>query len=488
MMTSSRLIVFSVLLAMFAITMAIDDPVVIPPVVTASGDVKLLILFQAPLVEATDYLSVAKMIQSATTSVRLWVGISSFAGNIPDPIEADSQISKIKTAVQKIYPQLSDNDIFMSGHSLGGIIAKGAYKKDFSGLILFGAYLPKNGSESLPLFSDSVLHLAAEIDGLTRMTRIAFSLKQLVADVIPRIGLQEAAKTKPVVILPGVDNSQFAGNGVFIEGDIKPEISDYSAHVMIGEAVSSFIYAQLFENQTAVQYLVSSIKSAQVLVEPFWKATAIERFSWCVSTQETLVNMLNNTQYLRTTQSTVNSVVAFSTSNVDVTEDSDGGVSIITSNYNEFPINPLDISTLIESALSVDCLTKRQIALMKELKKPTSFGTELTCMDMNKKAVEVAQKLLLPQQLQRYVQRGRSLEFLDDKVEGSSASWLAAELSFDQGANSNVFTVQSPAVFTSMTFPIAGDAGQHNCKLLSPARAVEWMLVDSLKDSFLEKY
>ncbi len=44
-----------------------------------------------------------------------------------------------------------------------------------------------------------------------------------------------------------------------------------------------------------------------------------------------------------------------------------------------------------------------------------------------------------------------------------------------------ILIVRSPTLRTPNTYPISIVAGFHYCKLLSPARAFEWISIDSLK-------
>lgn len=44
-----------------------------------------------------------------------------------------------------------------------------------------------------------------------------------------------------------------------------------------------------------------------------------------------------------------------------------------------------------------------------------------------------------------------------------------------------IVTVRSPTLRFPSDYPLASVAGFHYCKLLSPARALEWIYVDSFK-------
>ena len=42
-------------------------------------------------------------------------------------------------------------------------------------------------------------------------------------------------------------------------------------------------------------------------------------------------------------------------------------------------------------------------------------------------------------------------------------------------------TIQSPMMHTDVDYKIKAAAGFHYCKLLSPARAMEWLYIDGLR-------
>lgn len=54
-------------------------------------------------------------------------------------------------------------------------------------------------------------------------------------------------------------------------------------------------------------------------------------------------------------------------------------------------------------------------------------------------------------------------------------------MTYTNSTDGSQLIVRSPFMATSDDYPISLFAGFHFCKVLSPARAIEWMYIDSLR-------
>lgn len=54
-------------------------------------------------------------------------------------------------------------------------------------------------------------------------------------------------------------------------------------------------------------------------------------------------------------------------------------------------------------------------------------------------------------------------------------------MNYVENSDKTTMTVEAPMMRTPTDYFISSAAGFHYCKLLSPYRALEWMLVDGLK-------
>ena len=88
----------------------------------------------------------------------------------------------------------------------------------------------------------------------------------------------------------------------------------------------------------------------------------------------------------------------------------------------------------------------------------------------------------------RLRQFGRPLVMGDDIWEGigvTGPEWIGAELQYNPSSDNKFVTVNSP-YFTTGNKNLGNETyletiGYHYCKILSPARAIEWIYIDSLK-------
>ncbi len=77
----------------------------------------------------------------------------------------------------------------------------------------------------------------------------------------------------------------------------------------------------------------------------------------------------------------------------------------------------------------------------------------------------------------RYEQVGISIKLVDDDVHTNGLSWSAADLNFNSVGDH--VEIASPALHTPLSAPF-NLGGMYYCKLVSPARFVEWFLTDGL--------
>jgi len=114
----------------------------------------------------------------------------------------------------------------------------------------------------------------------------------------------------------------------------------------------------------------------------------------------------------------------------------------------------------------------------------TENVTESTCQEIN----EYAQKWFRenwsgdPKVIEQYDQIGQPLEFIEDTNSPSGILWVNEGLIYKNTTES--FQVSSRELLSDIDFMVPKAAGMLYCKLMSPARIMEWILVDGLKKNF----
>lgn len=102
------------------------------------------------------------------------------------------------------------------------------------------------------------------------------------------------------------------------------------------------------------------------------------------------------------------------------------------------------------------------------------------CGAINQQALDYALSHADAEVVKRYNEKGIKLEIGDDEGPYNEGPiWIWINLDYKE-ADSKM-TVRSPMMRTPTNYWIWLSAGFHFCKLLSPAKAMEWVYYDSLK-------
>ncbi|KAH8054482.1 hypothetical protein JL722_8830 [Aureococcus anophagefferens] len=206
---------------------------------------------------------------AAANNLSLWVAIPAFPLDTPNPAALPA---KVEEAYAATFDGCAPEDVFVAGHSLGGIFSQAlVHGSSYAGLVLLGSYLSTVYGYDVASFPKPVLtlggeqqkrakfptskapisavfhSLGGELDGLTRVTRLARELASL--EAAAAAGGEGAKFDKPVGLALGVSHSQFA-SGVNVTSfgvkDLRPAVTEGAAHAAIGEIVAAFLAFQAF--------------------------------------------------------------------------------------------------------------------------------------------------------------------------------------------------------------------------------------------------
>ena len=107
------------------------------------------------------------------------------------------------------------------------------------------------------------------------------------------------------------------------------------------------------------------------------------------------------------------------------------------------------------------------------------------CQKLNLKALDWALNHSSKEAIERYQARGIPMVIEKDlKAVSTGPAWIWNILPQKTKINEvgeKIRSVRSPVMKTPLSYSIKKAAGMHYCKLLSPARAMEWIYTDSLR-------
>jgi len=453
------------------------DPIILTPSDAKTGAPKVLVINNGAFVSNEEYVGLATAIQDAAP-MPLWIALPSYAGNVPDPITIGF---KIKNALKAItaagYEGEIDpsTDVVIGGHSLGGIFSQMAVSKSgYAGLMLFGSYLSSSSDNTVDNYPFPVLTLAGEIDGLTRITRVAQSWSEYATLLASGVDNVDALKyTRAVVALPGVTHSLFCDTvnvTAFGTKDKCPEVSRASAQAAMGATGAAFLSvvfgADKNTEAAARKTLDAGLKYTEALVAGYLTAQALEAQDWCGSAQLREGNGLD----LSVDVTKCGNFATFNMYNPSL-----AGTNVTAVVETGYVTNPTDVSTVDLSATEIDCKMVSAAALAAAFGQPAPKA-DSTCEEVNVDAIALAGKLVSTDTTTRYARIGQPFVTQADVVYTTGITWQAGKVVFDtKGENVVVGSPRLTIGVDSLSY-----AGQQMCKYLSPAHVIEYMMVDGI--------
>ncbi|KAH8046346.1 hypothetical protein JL720_16424 [Aureococcus anophagefferens] len=168
---------------------------------------KTLVIVGGASIANAKYAPLGRAIQrfAAANNLSLWWP-SRPSPDTPNPAALPA---KVEEAYAATFDGCAPEDVFVAGHSPGGIFSQAlVHGSSYAGLVLLGSYLSTVYGYDVASFPKPVLTLGGELDGLTRVTRLARELASL--EAAAAAGGEGAKFDKPVGLALGVSHSQFA--------------------------------------------------------------------------------------------------------------------------------------------------------------------------------------------------------------------------------------------------------------------------------------
>ena len=141
------------------------------------------------------------------------------------------------------------------------------------------------------------------------------------------------------------------------------------------------------------------------------------------------------------------------------------------------PVSAIELGTKLASRQLIFNLTGNA--------SPESLDDGDRCADINAAAYAWARSAVSAPALARFDAHGVPMKFMPDKKPAVPAGpwWIWTYLDIALANDRSAAEVTSYYAFFSLDADPYG-AGNHYCKLLSPARAVEWILTDGLRPNY----
>ncbi|KAJ9461549.1 hypothetical protein DIPPA_00177 [Diplonema papillatum] len=511
-----------------ATLVAVAGALVIPPSDPHGPGVPLgLVFIQGANISVSQYRPTVLAIQT-TFQRPLYVGLPEFPGKFAEPELFEFLVSStLGEMVREGLPKGSQ--ILLAGHSLGGAVSMGRIGKNFTmagfdliGQVLMGSFITREfrdpGTQRLAGYPKPTLTLAGELDGLCRVSRI-----------VEQFYVQEQsyggafAATFPVVVIPGMSHMQFASGEIpyaVYNSDLVPEIGYDEAHRAVAELIWSFFQTVAAAGGQVDPVLLEKVGETRAFVRPF-----VEAYQWegsyhlenpCYCGQLTCTGGAACAGGSRWTDRWAQRVMAGyeflpenSTVSLDATDSfhpvthgtlfyaninatcaspyEKGGCTVrsTTVTQNVYPPEDVvDTGFRLSSAYEMRVKLKSREAMYAAVGL-ANVSEEDVCFEINQKAVDHALAAAPQRTVSRFSRVGEPLRVGPDIVSGSGPAWDFPPLNLtrecDGGSRRFVTVVRAQSLYTPVDCTLGHLCGSHYCKLLSPARAMEWLYLDGLR-------
>lgn len=442
--------------------------------IRSTGDEAGLIFIPNTFIKGEQYKKTAQAIQEAS-ELRVWVALTK--GFVPDPQQVPDIVNNAISLFKKA--GITTINFVGVGHGVGGFyLQANETLSQLKAIILMGSTLPREAE--LQKFPVPVLTLAAELDGLTRITRVVEEYLDLNDDA-PWTFFLGLYKT-PIVCLEGANHAQFASGEMpnYIKsGDLAANVSEEDAHAMIGQHINSFLTVTFssIESQTnialeqLINAFVKTVKKFQPFVDVKYLDTDGRESMWTVLAQQYFAGELENRTAIY--NDIFKNPEFFSKRPVLETFGKAVIAGTATLIHAQDKTSVLQHLTPMESPMEIDMKLVSKNAIKRALDGADSKSVKSksnTCKSLNRLALAIALVMSTPTAMERYYSTGKQIIFEEDAMQATSFFWSISPLQLwedDSGLHVKSIAMVTPDF--------------HFCKVISPYRAMEWVNIDSLR-------
>ena len=466
-----------------------------------------IVLVQGTQYDPRQYAGLLQEVQ-AISQFSVWASIPQFENNRVAPQDIPGAVDRCLSELQQNGLQPSA-PIFFVGEYVGGAYLQDyviTSKKDANGLILLGSFLSR---ENRIKFSVPSLTIGGGRDGLVRVTRIMESYYHQILH--SSLSFNDTCRHQAVVVLPQITHAQFADgsapNG--IKGvDFQPIIHLDEAQQAISWLIASFIAVQTVDDSYLYK-LLDAVKSTGEFLKPLLTAFTMEGYysfkppcydnppsptctvgsPWMKQAMAIMAGLkkavVNDTDGFHPV-SEIKHIHHPKIENKCAADEANCTLNVVTACDNIYmKIGEYDMGVLNASAIEIQAKMKSRQAAMEAVGEDVDFNTTdggYLCSEINSAALKWAISITDNDTLADYLKHGQQLVIGKDQGPYNIfPEWESKTVEFvpDMRDGKSVMVVNAVVMRTSTKYIIPIFAGMHYCKLLSPARAIEWIYIDS---------
>lgn len=423
----------------------------------------LLVLYPGGFVPSESYTDLVGALQVADPG--LWVGVGRFVGDLTLPPEVTVRYAEIVAAASALgYPHAGGTNVVVAGHSLGGVMTSLSFSPAAvpEGLVLYGAYVPRIDpvppAERYPI---PVLTVAAEVDGRTRLPRMA-------VEVEGTRGLAD----RPVVVVAGANHASFA-DGADLSNDLPAERPLDALHAEIAALTTAFIaeHRSVGTVSPTAPVVLTAVAEADRLTRPFLAADRLDEARGCAAILEAGIEAATpGRSPVRVAVEEVRHVDPEAFAAARATQD---GATVTVHSLVREEDRTGDQPTTPVSAAQIACKLVEPTAAIAAAGRP-SVGPPATCADLNALTADRALAGQTEEARTRYLRDGARLLQAPDVIAPDAAAFAGARL--QRTAPEDGVSRMTATAFV----PGDGVAGERWCTLLPNARATELQMLDLL--------
>eukprot|EP00500_Bicosoecida_sp_ms1_P001315 CAMPEP_0203810304 /NCGR_PEP_ID=MMETSP0115-20131106/2845_1 /ASSEMBLY_ACC=CAM_ASM_000227 /TAXON_ID=33651 /ORGANISM="Bicosoecid sp, Strain ms1" /LENGTH=569 /DNA_ID=CAMNT_0050719093 /DNA_START=81 /DNA_END=1791 /DNA_ORIENTATION=+ len=510
-----RAVAALLVLAACAVTARAEDDVILRPTKT-DGAEAALVFIQGASIPAARYVPFAQALQAAV-DFPLWVAIPAFLLDVPEPLVLAGGIARVTKNMTA--QGMRAGATFLGGHSLGGAMLidyTATTGANATAQFLLGAFLTrKYANVTYPV---KTLTVGAELDGLCLVSRITEAYWHRVLH--PRsgdAGGDDAATAFPVVVLPGQNHMQFASGeppALVKARDLHAEVTDEAARAAVVAVVADWLALQRGDASAAAG-IKAAVAATGALVGPLVQAMEVEGNTYlkpaCDLNPVSPACFTGAGTWTETAQVAMGGVDASKVKQIvtntfhDVWEifphvhlpkvwhNCTGGaqdacwLNVTTVSQNVYDSDPLDTGFGSNTASEIRAKMVSRQWMQTAAGAPTPFAADnhSLCAAINDQAYKWALARAPARTAARFAKYGEPYVMgADDNTGAVGPLWIWAPMQYHNTTGPGgaaVVEVVAPTMMTPLNETIKAAAGFHYCKLLSPARAMEWAMVDGLR-------